>query len=101
MEDLKHFLSFVQLFLNRGAKPIVFQWLDEYFRNRHLLLDNSNALDPLTLLDSSDVCKLLKCNRHYLYELVDANKVKVIRKGNALRFRRKDVQDYIEREFGG
>lgn len=99
MEDFKNFLAFVQLFLNRGAKPIFFQWLDEYFRNRPILSDNSNAFDPLALMDSTATCQLLKCNRHHLYSLIRQNKIKSSRKGKALRFRRKDVQEYIDKEF--
>lgn len=101
MENLKHFLAFIQLFLKKEAKPVFFQWLTEYFRENPMPGNNSNSFDPLELLDSADVCKKLKCNRHYLYELVDANKIRVSRKGNALRFRRKDVQDYVDKEFEG
>lgn len=99
MEDFTSFISFLQLLLNKKAKPIFFDWLSEYLRTHPLPGYNSAQYDPLALLDSTEVCKLLKCNRHYLYELVDANKIKFSRKGNALRFRRKDVEDHINKEF--
>lgn len=101
MENLKHFLAFIQLLLNKEAKPVFFQWLDEYFRTHPLPSENSTTHDPLALLDSKEVCKLLKCNRHFLYELVDTNRIKFSRKGKALRFRRSDVMDHINTEFDG
>lgn len=99
MDDLKSFLVFIQLILNRDGKKVLFAWLEEYFRTHPLPADNSTTHDPLALLDSKEVCKLLKVNRHYLYAQIEASKIKVSRKGNALRFRRKDVQEYIDKEF--
>lgn len=99
MEDIKSFILFIQLFLNRGAKPIFHQWLNEYFRDHPLPVSNSSMFDPLALMSSADVCKALKCNRHHLYSLLRENKISGIRKGNALRFRRQDIQDYLDREF--
>lgn len=99
MDDLKSFLVFIQLILNRDIKKIFFAWLDEYFLSHPLPSSNSNAFDPLALMSSADVCKTLKCNRHHLYSLLKENKISGIRKGNALRFRRQDIQDYLDREF--
>lgn len=99
MDDLKSFLVFIQLVINRHGKKLFFAWLEEFFRNHPLPGHNSPTHDPLALLDSAEVCKLLKCNRHYLYELIANNKIKFSRKGKALRFRRSDVMDHINSEF--
>jgi len=99
MDDLKSFLVFIQLILNRDGKKIFFAWLDEYFRNHPLPGDNSTTHDPLALMDSKEVCMLLKCNRHYLYNLIDTNQIKFSRKGNALRFRRHDILAYQNQLF--
>ena len=99
MENLKHFLAFIQLFLNKEAKPIFFQWLAEYFRENPIPTSNSNILDPLELMNSASVCSKLKCNRHHLAKLVSEGRIHATRHGNAFRFRRKDVQEYIDKEF--
>lgn len=99
MDELKSFLVFIELVVNRHGKQIFFAWLQEYFRDHPVLSDNSNAFDPLDLMNSASVCSKLKCNRHHLSRLVREGKIRASRHGKAYRFQRKDVEAYIKREF--
>ncbi|WP_019629724.1 helix-turn-helix domain-containing protein [Actinomadura atramentaria] len=52
--------------------------------------------EDLALLDADDVCAILRIKKSWLYDQVEAGKIKVIRLGRQLRFRRADIAEFIE-----
>lgn len=98
MEELT---SFVQLFLIKYFRPFLFESLDQYFSDKKSLIgqDKNSLKEELALLNSSDVCAILKCNRHFLYDLIRDQKIKSSEVGGRHMFRSEDVKKYIDSLF--
>jgi excisionase family DNA binding protein len=54
------------------------------------------APDPLELLTPDDLCTLFKVRRSWLYDAVESGELPVLRLGRQLRFRRRDVAQYLD-----
>ena len=52
--------------------------------------------DPLELLTPEELGELLKVRLSWIYDQVEANRLPVIRLGRRLRFRRGDVQAFLD-----
>jgi excisionase family DNA binding protein len=53
--------------------------------------------DDLALLNPDQVCDLLQVKKSWLYDEVQAGRLKARRIGRQLRFTRGDLREYIER----
>lgn len=52
--------------------------------------------DDLRLLTPDEVCALLRVKKSWLYDVVEAGTIEVVRLGKQLRFRRSALERYLE-----
>lgn len=55
-----------------------------------------NASGDLELLTPDQLCELLQVKKSWLYDQVEAGRLPCLRLGKQLRFRRSDVQRYLD-----
>lgn len=53
------------------------------------------ASDDLRLLNMDDVCELLGVKKRWLYYQVESKAIKSVKLNSHIRFRRSDVEEYI------
>lgn len=62
----------------------------------------SSEFDDLRLLTPDEVCVLLRVKKSWLYDVVEAGAIEVVRLGKQLRFRRSALERYLAaQEVGG
>jgi len=60
-----------------------------------------HELDELRLFTPDEVCALLKVKKSWLYDVVEAGAIEVVRLGQQLRFRRSALERYFETRASG
>lgn len=55
----------------------------------------SGEFDDLRLLTPDEVCVLLRVKKSWLYDVVEAGAIEVVRLGKQLRFRRSALERYL------
>lgn len=61
---------------------------------------NDNSPLSRSLLKASDVAKILNISRTFAYKLMRAGKIRTVKIEHALRIRRSDLDEYIEKNLG-
>ena len=58
-------------------------------------------LDDLRLFTPDEVCAMLQVKKSWLYDVVEAGALEVVRLGKQLRFRRSALERYFETRASG
>lgn len=53
-------------------------------------------VDPLQLIDADQLSRLLNVKKAWIYDAVEAGQIRALRLGRQLRFRRCDIERYLE-----
>lgn len=73
--------------------------LEKFLRDKNLIITTNPTghLDSVQLLTTDDICKLMKVDRHVVYELADSGELPGFKK-KGWKFRLQDFQEYLARE---
>jgi excisionase family DNA binding protein len=61
--------------------------------------DEAGARNDADLMTPNEVCDFLKITKDWLYDQIQAERIPHIRLGRHLRFRRSDLQEYLDARF--
>jgi excisionase family DNA binding protein len=70
--------------------------LEKFFRERNLIVTTNpvSAIDSAQVLTTDDICRLLKVDRHVVYDLVETGELLGFKK-KGWKFRLQDFQNYL------
>jgi len=64
------------------------------------LAPGRSGLQDLELLTADDLCSLLKVKKSWVYDEVEAGRLKALRLGKQLRFRPSEIARYLDERAG-
>ena len=91
--------SLFKIFLVKWLKPFLMDCFNEFHNSREATEKGNQIEKRVLLLTTSEVCQILKCNRHFLYTLIREGKIVSANIGGGHLFRPDDIQKYIDEIF--